>query len=117
MNRTVPVAFCPPTIDVGTKETDDSDGPAGVAAFTERLWVREMLSGVAPMICTIVGGAAALDVIVKLPVVWPAGMVIDTGTCATDGSLEKKRTTVARCRRSPGRRFRSSTRRHAPSRG
>src|SRR5688500_62689 len=36
VNRTVPVAFCPPTIDVGTKETDDKDGPAGVAAFTER---------------------------------------------------------------------------------
>ena len=93
-NRTVPVAFCPATIEVGTKETDESDGPAGVAGFTERLCVREMLSGVAPMICTMVGGAAALEVIVKVPVVWPAGMVIDVGTCATDGSPEKRRTTV-----------------------
>src|SRR3954468_13536450 len=94
VNLTVPVAFCPPTIDVGMKETDCRDGPAGVAAFTDRLWVREMLSAVAPMIWTIVGGAAAFDVIVKVPVVCPAGMVIDVGTCATDGSLEKKRTTV-----------------------
>ncbi len=31
---------------------------------------------------------------VKVPVVWPAGMVIDVGTWAADGSLEKKRTTV-----------------------
>ena len=46
------------------------------------------------MICTIVGGAAAFEVIVKVPVVWPAGMVMDDGTWATDGSLEKNRTTV-----------------------
>src|SRR5262245_14575811 len=58
------------------------------------LCVREMLSGVAPMICTIVGGAAALDVMVKLPVVCPAGIVMDVGTCAADGSLENSRTTV-----------------------
>ena len=65
---------------MGTNDTDDNEGPAGVAAFTERLCVREMLSGVAPMICTIVGGADAVDVIVKVPVVCPAGIVIDTGT-------------------------------------
>ncbi|HVQ19080.1 MAG TPA: hypothetical protein VMT27_08610, partial [Actinomycetes bacterium] len=74
-NRTVPVAFCPATIDVGTNETDVSDGPAGVAAFTERVWVREMLSGVAPMIWTLVAGAEAVDVIVNMPLVWPAGIV------------------------------------------
>ena len=85
VNRTVPVAFWPPTIDVGTKDTDDSEGPAGVAALTDRMWVREMLSGVAPMICTISRRAAAFEVIVKVPVVCPAGMVIDTGTWATDG--------------------------------
>jgi hypothetical protein len=92
--RTVPVAFWPPTIDVGTKETEDSDGPPGVAALTDKMWVRELLSGVAPMIWTNVGGAAALEVMVKLPVVCPAGMVIDTGTCAALGSPENRRTTV-----------------------
>ncbi len=46
------------------------------------------------MIWTMVGGAEAFDVIVKSPVVCPAGIVMDTGTCATDGSLENKRTTV-----------------------
>jgi hypothetical protein len=80
VNRTVPVAFCPPTTDVGTKETDDRDGPAGVAGLTDSRWVREMLSGVAPMICTICGAAAAFEVMVKLPVVCPAAIVMDTGT-------------------------------------
>src|SRR3954451_20785212 len=70
VKRTVPVAFCPPTIDVGTKETDDRDGPVGVAGLTDSRWVREMLSGVAPVICTISGAAAAFEVMVKLPVVW-----------------------------------------------
>ena len=96
VNRTVPVAFWPPTIEVGTKEIVESDGPAGVAAFTDRMWVREPLSGVAPVIVTFSGGAAALEVMVKVPVVWPAGMVIDTGTCAAAGLLEKRRTTVGR---------------------
>src|SRR5207342_1792631 len=70
------------------------DGPAGVAALTDRMWVREPLSGVAPVIVTFSGGAAALEVMVKVPTVWPAGMVIDTGTWAADGLLEKSRTTV-----------------------
>ncbi len=45
-------------IDVGTKETDCSVGPAGVAGFTETLyWSAGLLSGVAPMIWTIVAAA------------------------------------------------------------
>src|SRR4029077_6258583 len=78
----------------GTNEIAESDGPAGVAALTDTMWVREPLSGVAPVIVTFSGGGAAVVGMVKVPVVCPAGMVIDTGTCAAEGSLENSRTTV-----------------------
>ncbi len=36
VNRTVPVAFWPPTIEVGTKEIVDSEGPATFASRCSR---------------------------------------------------------------------------------
>src|SRR3954453_8395694 len=69
VNRTVPVAFWPPTTEVGTNEMDERDGPAGVAAFTERGWLRDELSGVAPVICTFSDGADAGEVMVNVPMV------------------------------------------------
>ena len=69
---TVPVAALPPVSRVGVTETEASDGPAGVAALTERLAVRGTLS-IAAMIWTISGGAAALVAIVNVTLVAPAG--------------------------------------------
>ena len=90
---TVPVAALPPVRLDGVTDTPDSDGPGGVAVLTDTFAVRGTFC-TAAVIWTIVGGAAALVVIVKVTVPWPAGATIDAGTVATDGSLLKSRTVV-----------------------
>src|SRR5439155_14495168 len=90
---TVPVVGLPPVTLDGLTETDDSDGPAGVAALTERLAVRGTF-WTAAMIWTMVGGAAALVVIVNVTLVAPGGTTVEGGTVAAEGSLLKSSTVV-----------------------
>jgi hypothetical protein len=84
VNVTVPVTPPPPVVLVGLTETDDRVGPAGGAGLTERLAVR----GVFPthaVICTMIGAAAGLEVMVKVVSSWPAGTTTLCGTCAASG--------------------------------
>ena len=90
---TVPVAELPPVRLDGVTDTDDSDGPAGVAGLTERFAERGVF-WMAAVIWTIVGGAAALVVIVNVTVPWLAGATTEAGTEATVGSLLKRLTVV-----------------------
>ena len=62
--------------------------------MTDRLSVRDPLSGVAAVIVVIVGGAEAFVEMVNVAVVAPAGTVTEIGTDATDGSAENNRTSV-----------------------
>ena len=72
VNVTVPVAALPPVSVEGIADTEVSEGPAGVAALTERFAVRGTFC-TAAVIWTMVGGAAALVAIGKLADVAPAG--------------------------------------------
>src|SRR5262249_13714847 len=92
-NATVPVAALPPVSVDGVVDTDVSDGPAGVAALTDRFAVRGTF-WIAAVIWTIVGGAAAFVAIGNVTLLAPAGATTDAGTLATDGSLLKSSTVV-----------------------
>ncbi|MEU5943885.1 hypothetical protein ABZ807_33150, partial [Micromonospora sp. NPDC047548] len=91
---TVPVAGLPPVKSDGFTDTDERDGPGGVAAFTERFAVRGMF-WTAAVIWTIAGGAAALVAMVNVTVACPAGTTTDAGTVATAMSLLRSSTVVA----------------------
>lgn len=93
VNVIVPVAGLPPVKVDGITDTEDSDGPGGVAALTERFAVRGTF-WTAAMIWTISGGAAAFVVIVKFTVLCPPAATTDGGTVATDGSLLNRSTVV-----------------------
>jgi hypothetical protein len=67
LKATVPVAALPPVTLAGVTDTDDRDGPDGVAALTERFAVRGTF-WMATVIWTMVGGAAAFVAIVKVTV-------------------------------------------------
>src|SRR4051812_6079114 len=59
VNRTVPVAAPPPTTVVGVTDTDESEGPAGVAWLTPSGAVRGTLGSAAGVVTNGSGGAAA----------------------------------------------------------
>jgi len=86
VNCNVPVAGLPPVRLLGVTETADKDGPAGVAAFTDRFAVRGTLP-IAAVSTTIVAGAAAFVLIGNVADKAPAGTMTDDGTEATDASL------------------------------
>jgi hypothetical protein len=67
LKATGPVAALPPVTLAGVTDTDDRDGPDGVAALTERFAVRGTF-WMAAVIWTMVGGAAAFVAIVKVTV-------------------------------------------------
>ena len=90
---TVPVAGLPPVRLEGITDTDDSDGPPGVAALTERFAERETF-WIQAVIWTMVGRAAELVVIVNVTVPWLGGATTEDGTAATEGSLLNSRTVV-----------------------
>jgi len=93
LKATVPVAGLPPVTLDGVTDTDDKDGPGGVAALTERFAMCGTF-WMAAVIWTIVAGAAEFVPIVNVTVPCPAGATTDAGTVATDGSLLNKSTVV-----------------------
>src|SRR4051794_1677805 len=93
VNVTVPVALARAVTLVGVTETDFSVPPAGAAKLTDMLAVRGTLS-TAAVICTPVGGAAALDVIVNVFSIVLAGTTMVGGTWAAFGSLLNSFTVV-----------------------
>src|SRR4051794_22052028 len=93
VNVTVPVVGLPPVTVLGFVETALSEGPAGVAALTERTAVRGTLLMAAVMV-TKSGAADAFVVIVKEAWSAPAGMVTVDGTAAALGLALKSSATV-----------------------
>src|SRR4051812_8487258 len=86
VNVTLPVDEAPPVTVDGVADTAESEFPPGVAALTERFCMRGTF-WIAAVICTIVGAAAALVVMVNVADIAPAGTTTVCGTDATFGSL------------------------------